>query len=94
MQSLPIMFRVHEGEVTAIFPTLPHNSRLSTDVTVYVHVGQHSSASWEWIAQTREATETEYVPLLRELVQIYHDCTLLVITASPSRSRRHECPVG
>lgn len=74
-EQLPVIFRAERagefaGEVTAVFPTLPGTNDSAT-FTVYAHVGQHSSASLDWYAQTRPATESEAAPLLAELRSIY-----------------------
>jgi len=74
VQSLPVIFRAeksgdHRGEVTAVFPTLPGTG--PNDFTVYAHVGQHSTGTHDWYAQTRAATSTEYASLLAELQSIY-----------------------
>lgn len=79
MSTIPVMFRFQgDGEVTAIFPTLPFRDG-SDDVTCYAHVGQHSCASWGWIAETRAATDIEATSLLMELTRVYHDHSLLVV---------------
>lgn len=87
MPSLPVMFRVDPThsllsgapEVTAIFPTLPHDSA-GRYLTCYAHVGQHGGASEEWINGTRPAAPAEYADLLAELRLIYEpDETLRVV---------------
>lgn len=74
MEKLPVIFRAeksgpHKREVTAVFPTLqgtgPH------DMTCYAHIGQHSTCTPGWYAQTRLATPDEYKSLLAELRGIY-----------------------
>lgn len=72
-ESLPVIFRRDRrkhGEVTAVFPTLPHDYN-GFYWTCYAHLGQHSSCSSEWYYSTRPATPEEYAPLLRELRGIY-----------------------
>lgn len=78
MSTIPVMFRFSDGEVTAVFPTLPDRND-SDDVTCYAHLGQHSCASWSWIAESRAATDNEATELLLELMRVYHDHSLLVI---------------
>lgn len=77
---IPVMYREQDGEVTAVFPTLRYrDDNDSDDVTCYAHIGQHSAASWGWIAETRGATPKEYADLHKELTGIYHDAELIVI---------------
>lgn len=78
MRTFPVMFRFSDGEVTAIFPTLPYRDG-SDDVTCYARLGQHGGASWGWIAETRAATDYEAMPLLIELMGVYHDHSFLVV---------------
>lgn len=55
------------GEITAIFPTLPGTSD-PCSLLCYVHAGQHGSAFLEWIRKdTKPATPEEYAALKREL---------------------------
>lgn len=70
-------------DVTAIFPEM---SEGAGRFTCYAHVGQHSIASREWIRTTQPATPLEYASLHHELVQIYHDCEL-IISARMTRAR-------
>lgn len=82
MATIPVMFRFWEGEVTAVFPTMPYDNRrppLISDIMSYAHTGQHGCAAWSWVALSRPATEIESAPLLHELQRIYHEHTLLVI---------------
>jgi hypothetical protein len=71
-EKLPVIFRADfdSGEITAVFPTLPHDER-SDLVTCYAHVGQHGACSKDWFMGTRNATLGELQPLLRELQSIY-----------------------
>ena len=70
VQLTPVMFRMGkrrgESEVTAVFPTLPGDTR-GLMMVCYAHVGQHSACSTEWLATTRQATVAEYADLKREL---------------------------
>jgi len=63
-----ILFRLIDGEVTAIMPEIPATSE--NDCTCYAHIGQHSAASLDLLRQGRPATAGEYRPLLRELRQV------------------------
>ena len=73
MAQIPVLFRVersgpHEGEVTAVFPSLTANPG---NLVCYAHVGQHSEGSIGWYNGTRAAKPAEYKSLLRELRNIY-----------------------
>lgn len=65
---LPVIFRVHYGELCAYFPTLYWGSGL---ITSYAHVGQHGAASPSWLQVGRPAEPHEYADLLAELRGIY-----------------------
>ena len=72
---LPVIFRMFQGEVLALFPTEPAEYYPSRNVTCYAHVGQHSSANMPYVVRaSRPATEAEYKDLLAELWDIYEDC--------------------
>lgn len=64
----PIVFRVLEGEVIALFPFEP--ASMIDDgwtCTSYMHVGQHGAADPRLVQRTRLATAREYASLLAEL---------------------------
>ena len=65
-QETPVLFRVSDGEVTAVFPTDPATV-YGYEMTCYAHVGQHSACSYEWYLTTRAATPAEYRALRAEL---------------------------
>ena len=44
----------------------------------YMHIGQHSEASYWFYKETKKADESEYNSLLDELERIYDDCILVV----------------
>jgi hypothetical protein len=69
IDTLPVIFRKYQGEITAYFPTDKWNK--SGDITCYAHVGQHGGASPIWLSKGKRATETDYAPLLAELRGIY-----------------------
>lgn len=73
-EKLPVIFRAQrtkDGDVTAVFPTLPWSDDGST-FTIYAHLGQHGAGSWTWYLQrTRRAKPAEYAELLSELDSIY-----------------------
>ena len=73
MEKLPVIFRAErtkDGEVTAVFPTLPHDTA-GRYFTTYAHVGQHGSGGRQWYNRTRAAKPHEYAALLDELRAIY-----------------------
>lgn len=72
-EKLPVIFRAERtkaGEVTAVFPTLPHDAQ-GMYFTVYAHVGQHGAGGFDWYRRTRAAKPAEYADLLAELKDIY-----------------------
>ena len=70
MEKIPVVFRKSQGEVTAVFPTLPADldGRL---MTCYAHIGQHGGASHLWYNTTKRAKPEEYADLLEELKYLY-----------------------
>ena len=66
----PTIFRKYrDGEIIALFPTIPAD--LDGNCSSYVHVGQHGAADpGHVIARTRPATSDEYADLLAELTDI------------------------
>lgn len=82
-QPTPVLFRVLEKEVIALFPTLPGTNDVHTCLS-YMHLGQHGSASVDLIASTRPATPLLYGPLADELRQIGY-----VLDIRKRMTRRH-----
>lgn len=71
---LPVIFRKFpEGDVIALFPTLPGNNDYMVTCESYMHIGQHSSARVALIDSTAPANEEEYAGLLRELESIGYE---------------------
>ena len=74
---LPVIFRKHWSRedrrwiVTAGFPTLWANSSDWWDIVCYDADEEHGAASPEWFKKGRPATESEYIPLLLELLMVY-----------------------
>ncbi len=67
---LPVVFRMDEGEVLALFPTFPAD-RNGYQCMCYSHVGQHSGADYHGVInRSRPATAEESAPLHRELERI------------------------
>lgn len=72
--STPVIFRMWEGEVIALFPTIPSSITIYGECQSYQHIGQHDGADFDGIMQhSRPATYTEYADLLIELVSIGYD---------------------
>lgn len=67
---LPVIFRFWEGEVIALFPTIPEVLGGSL-IRSYMHIGQHGAASRLMTSEGRPATPEEYADLLAELRGIY-----------------------
>ncbi len=68
VEKLPIIFRMWQGEVLALFPTLVEGPGL---ILSYMHVGQHGAALNSMAQAGRLATPEEFAPLLAELRGIY-----------------------
>lgn len=68
-QPLPVIFRVHRGELAAYFPTERFDKR--GNITCYAHVGQHGAACPSFLQKGRAAKPEEYADLLAELRGIY-----------------------
>ncbi|MEN6643984.1 MAG: hypothetical protein ABFE08_16225 [Armatimonadia bacterium] len=66
----PTVFRTYpDGEVAALFPTIPADP--NGNCSSYVHVGQHGAADpHHLISRTRPATPDEYAELTAELEAI------------------------
>lgn len=65
-----IFRRYKDGDVIALFPTLPGTNDWPCDCQSYQHVGQHGAASVSLTLDTKPATPTEYAPLLHELASL------------------------
>lgn len=78
---VPVIFRIFteaqtragghgSGQVIALFPTVPA-SCVDPSIQSYMHVGQHSGASYHGVvSRSRPATPAEYKALEKELKQI------------------------
>jgi hypothetical protein len=69
----PVIFKLCEGEPTAIFPTLAGAVGQPDTMTCYAHIGQHGIASRAWVASAPPARPDEYRDLLKELRAIGYD---------------------
>lgn len=70
----PVIFRkFKDGDIIALFPCEPADLS-GLYCQSYMHVGQHSGASYFGVCQvTKLATPAEYAELLAELVKIGYD---------------------
>jgi hypothetical protein len=77
MDKVKVIFRKdNENNIIAFLPEIPVNFG---NIMSYMHIGQHSEASYAYyLENTTRATEAEYKPLLKELKGIYDDCILEV----------------
>lgn len=63
-----------DGSVFAFFPQLVHSfNGYRRNHTCYSHIGQHSACNKDYVKECRPATESEYLPLLKELKSIGYD---------------------
>jgi len=68
----PVIFRkFKEGDVIALFPTIPHSWKY--DFTCYQHIGQHSGCEGIITELTKLCKPEEYRDLLEELISIGYD---------------------
>ena len=84
----PVIFKKCEGEVTAVFPTLPGAVGDNYTMTCYAHVGQHGIASEAWVRGAKPAKESEYIDLLAELIRIGYDDLVIRRRLNPDRDRK------
>ena len=75
MDKLKVIFRKKGNDVIAFLPEIRVNYG---NIMSYMHIGQHSEASYDFYNGTKKATEEEYKQLLEELKQRYDDCVLEV----------------
>ena len=76
MDKVKVIFRKDkEGNIIAFLPELRVNRG---NIMSYMHIGQHSEASYEFYLTTRKANKNEYTDLFAELCKIYDDCELVV----------------
>ena len=73
MKTLPVIFRKYtsNGDILAIFPTLPALHSSPHTVTCYEHIGQHGSMAYGYMEpHTVKASPSEYAELYAELITI------------------------
>ena len=76
MDKVKVIFRKNKNnDVIAFFPEARVNYG---NIMSYMHIGQHSEASYQFYTETKKADKSEYNSLLDELERIYDDCTLVV----------------
>nr|DAV74820.1 MAG TPA: hypothetical protein [Caudoviricetes sp.] len=75
MKKVKVIFRKNGNDILAFLPEIRVNYG---NIMSYMHIGQHSEASYDLYNGTKRATEEEYKSLLEELKQIYDDCILEV----------------
>lgn len=67
-------FKGDNGQVTAVFPYV---TETRTDVACYVHVGQHSTCSFDYVGMSKPVTPKEYLPLKKELESIGYEVNVI-----------------
>ena len=76
MDKVKVIFRNdREGNIIAFLPELRVNRG---NIMSYMHIGQHSEASYQFYTETKKADKSEYNSLLDELERIYDHCTIVV----------------
>ena len=64
-----------DGEVIALFPNIEWD--MQGNITSYMHIGQHGSASPDLLTELEKATPDEFQELLRELERIGYKLKVL-----------------
>lgn len=83
----PVIFRILEKEVIALFPYEPFG-RNGWDCTSYMHVGQHGAADPRLVQRTRPATPAEYAALKSELESEPYNYHFRVLQRFPRNAYR------
>lgn len=68
-----VIFRIErtkDGEVCALFPAIAGTVGKPSHCSAYVHMGQHTAASMDYVRRTRLAKPAEYRELAAELRRI------------------------
>lgn len=80
----PVIFRVFQGDVIALFPYIDAGQGL---ITSYQHIGQHSAADYQHVmSNSRRATKDEYLRLFKELTDIGY-CLAVMQKKSSAREK-------
>ena len=70
-KTVVIFRKFKNGEILALFPYVGYESGITNDCLSYMHIGQHSDASYQQcIKITVPAKEEEYNDLFQELQSI------------------------
>lgn len=76
MDKVKVIFRKNKNnDIIAFFPEARVNYG---NIMLYMHVGQHSEASYEFYLTTKKANKNDYTDLFAELCKTYDDCELVV----------------
>lgn len=76
MDKVKVVFRkVKNGDIIAFMPEIKANYG---NIMSYMHIGQHSEASYKFYTETKKAVRSEYESLLKELERVYDGCTLII----------------
>lgn len=67
MSKIEVIFKVEEGDILAVFPSLKERGGR---VTCYAHIGQHGAACPSYIENLEDATAHQSEALRAELVAI------------------------
>jgi len=85
-----VIFRVHQGELLALFPALAGGIGKPWECTCYAHIGQHGSADVSIMRTSRPATKAEYQNLARELRQIGYRLDIKTRTSKADLKARRD----
>ena len=67
---MKVIFR-KDKKTNNVIAFLPEASVNHGNIMSYMHIGQHSEASYDYYNTTIKANENEYLPLFNELNSIY-----------------------
>ena len=71
-----VIFRNFKGEILALFPYMVWN--YDGDVTCYAHIGQHSSADYNYIlTNSKPINNPKNLNLYKELIIIGYDLKII-----------------
>lgn len=75
MENVKVQFYMDDFGVFAAFPDFEEKPE---NITIYAHIGQHYTATKEYLNCCKKPKKAEYLPLLKELESIYNDCKLTI----------------
>ena len=91
---IPVLYRMFEGECTAVFPTLP-GTRDPDTMACYAHIGQHGTGTHAWYKTTRAAERWQYMALHKALRAIYgRDLRIVPCITQKMRAERRKAVLG